>query len=99
MSDKVYCDRNLCTQNEYNGIGCDECIVNAKDQPNTDNMSFMEQAKLALKIDAIPRKIIKHRLYERYIDNPEEFKALSNMLDDIMEVMDVNVKVYEEGRK
>lgn len=24
----VYCDRNLCTQNEYNGISCDECIVN-----------------------------------------------------------------------
>lgn len=21
----VYCDRNLCAQNEYNGIGCDEC--------------------------------------------------------------------------
>ena len=26
--DKIYCDRNLCTQNDYNGIGCDECIVN-----------------------------------------------------------------------
>ena len=25
---EIYCDRNLCTQNEYNGIGCDECIVN-----------------------------------------------------------------------
>ncbi len=21
------CDRNLCLQNEYNGIGCDECVV------------------------------------------------------------------------
>lgn len=22
-----YCDRNICIQNEYNGIGCDECEV------------------------------------------------------------------------
>ena len=22
-----YCDRNICTSNEYNGIGCDECEV------------------------------------------------------------------------
>lgn len=22
---EVYCDRNLCAQNEYNGIECDEC--------------------------------------------------------------------------
>ena len=21
-----YCDRNVCIQNEYNGIGCDGCI-------------------------------------------------------------------------
>ena len=21
------CDRNICTQNEYNGIGCNECEV------------------------------------------------------------------------
>lgn len=23
----MYCDRNICTQNEYNGIGCSECEV------------------------------------------------------------------------
>lgn len=23
-----WCDRNVCIQNEYNGIGCDECIYN-----------------------------------------------------------------------
>ena len=22
-----YCDRNICTENEYNGISCDECEV------------------------------------------------------------------------
>ena len=22
-----YCDRNICTSNEYNGIGCEECEV------------------------------------------------------------------------
>ena len=26
--DKIYCDRNLCISNEYNNIGCGECIVN-----------------------------------------------------------------------
>ena len=24
---KLYCDRNICLKNEYNNIGCDECIV------------------------------------------------------------------------
>jgi len=23
----LYCDRNICTNNEYNGVGCDECQV------------------------------------------------------------------------
>lgn len=23
-----YCDRNICLQNEYNNIGCENCIVN-----------------------------------------------------------------------
>ncbi len=27
-SDPKYCDRNICTRNEYNGISCDECVVN-----------------------------------------------------------------------
>lgn len=22
-----YCDRNICTENEYNGVSCDECEV------------------------------------------------------------------------
>lgn len=26
-----YCDRNICIQNEYNGIGCDECNVSNGD--------------------------------------------------------------------
>ena len=25
---EVSCDRNICVSNEYNGIGCDECVVN-----------------------------------------------------------------------
>ena len=27
-TDKPMCDRNICLNNEYNGIGCEECIVN-----------------------------------------------------------------------
>lgn len=27
-TEKSMCDRNICISNEYNGIGCDECIVN-----------------------------------------------------------------------
>ena len=25
-TETLYCDRNICISNEYNGIGCDECI-------------------------------------------------------------------------
>ena len=28
--DDIGCDRNLCTQNEYNNIDCKDCIVNKK---------------------------------------------------------------------
>ena len=28
----IYCDRNLCTQNEYNGIECDECQETRKNE-------------------------------------------------------------------
>ena len=34
-AEKIYdvgCDRNLCTQNEYNNIGCEDCIVNKKEE-------------------------------------------------------------------
>ena len=31
-ADKPMCDRNICLNNEYNGIGCDECIVNKAEQ-------------------------------------------------------------------
>ena len=27
-TEKPLCDRNICISNEYNDIGCDECIVN-----------------------------------------------------------------------
>ena len=27
-----YCDRNICVSNEYSGIGCDECMVNAESE-------------------------------------------------------------------
>lgn len=27
LHDNVYCDRNICTKNEYNGVSCDECEV------------------------------------------------------------------------
>ena len=31
LQEPVYCDRNICIQNEYNGIGCEDCEV-AKSQ-------------------------------------------------------------------
>lgn len=27
LHDNVYCDRNICTENEYNGVSCDECEI------------------------------------------------------------------------
>ena len=34
-----YCDRNICIQNEYNGIGCDECEVTKSKKPCIDAVS------------------------------------------------------------
>lgn len=33
------CDRNICMQNEYNGIGCDECEVTKSQDPCEDAIS------------------------------------------------------------
>ena len=38
-----YCDRNICTKNEYNGIGCDECEVTKSQDPTDENL-HREQA-------------------------------------------------------
>lgn len=35
-TDKPVCDRNICVSNEYNGIGCDECVVNKEQEPCTE---------------------------------------------------------------
>ena len=34
-TEKPMCDRNICISNEYNGIGCDKCIVNKAEQEPT----------------------------------------------------------------
>ncbi len=31
-----YCDRNICIQNEYNGIGCDECEVTKSQESSVE---------------------------------------------------------------
>ena len=33
--DPKYCDRNICIQNEYNGIGCNECEVTKSQESKT----------------------------------------------------------------
>lgn len=39
-TEKPTCDRNICVSNEYNGIGCDKCIVNkAEQEPCADVVS------------------------------------------------------------
>lgn len=38
-TEKPMCDRNICISNEYNGIGCDECVVNKPQQPCEDVIS------------------------------------------------------------
>ena len=35
VQEPKYCDRNICIQNEYNGIGCDECEVTKSQEPKT----------------------------------------------------------------
>ena len=34
--EEAECDRNICKQNEYNGIGCDGCVVNNKRDEETE---------------------------------------------------------------
>ncbi len=34
-AEKPMCDRNICLSNEYNGIGCEECVVNKAEQEPT----------------------------------------------------------------
>ena len=31
-AEKGNCDRNICVQNEYNGISCDECICGSTER-------------------------------------------------------------------
>ena len=38
-TEKPMCDRNICISNEYNGIGCDECVVNKPQEPCDDAIS------------------------------------------------------------
>ena len=45
---KAYCDRDICLQNEYNGIDCEECIVNR--ETNNDRKRsdvFIDVSKIA----------------------------------------------------
>lgn len=43
------CDRNICISNEYNGIGCDECICNTP-----DNGCQKEDIEETIPVDNIP---------------------------------------------
>lgn len=31
IDDKLTCDRNICLKNEYNNIGCEDCVVTKND--------------------------------------------------------------------
>ena len=43
------------------------------------------------------KKILKHRLYERYMNNPAEFRELCKLLDDIDEVIMQNDTISREA--
>ena len=45
-----------------------------------------------MKDKAISVKILKHRLYTRYMDNPREFKALCELINNIPSVEEVEEK-------
>ena len=44
-TEKPMCDRNICISNEYNGIGCDECIVNKVEQEPCEDVVSREAVK------------------------------------------------------
>lgn len=46
---EMSCDRNICVSNEYNGIGCDECICNTK-----DGLCQKEDIEEATPVDDMP---------------------------------------------
>ena len=43
------------------------------------------------------KKILKHRLYERYMDNPAEFMELCKLMDDIDDVIRQNDTISREA--
>lgn len=51
-TEKPMCDRNICISNEYNGIGCDECIVNKAEQEpcaDAEQIDYHDDFATALK--------------------------------------------------
>lgn len=84
-TEKPMCDRNICLSNEYNGIGCDECVVNKEQEPcdecRNKRSSFCGNCKEYDEFepcdDAISRKSIL-----KYIDD-----WWSNSRDDIEDLI------------
>ena len=49
---KVFCDRNICASNEYNGISCHECEV-TKSQEQKEDLSQSEASKIYKELDKL----------------------------------------------
>ena len=86
-----YCDRNICTKNEYNGIGCDECEVTKSQEPTDENLhrereqAYMQGYEDASKRfrqepceDAISRQAV---LDQTYLWSKDEFLRVTNPFD------------------
>ena len=58
-------------------------------------MEIVEKMETELKISDY-KHALKHRLYERYMDNPTEFMELSKLMDDVEELMKGNERRYFE---
>ena len=58
-------------------------------------MEIVEKMETELKISDY-KHALKHRLYERYMDNPTEFMELSKLMDDVEELMKDNERRYFE---
>ncbi len=76
--EQLYCDRDICLRNEYNGIGCEECEV-TKSQKNlqqvtTDTISRQEaidilnQYALSLNPDKDSKELWKVKSIKSFIE-------------------------------
>ncbi len=84
-TEKPMCDRNICISNEYNGIGCDECIVNKVEQEPCETCGYAEGSPFCLQYcpyDAERKKEQEPTVQDKQAESEKYQKAYDDGYDD-----------------